>query len=179
MSLLSYNEICELVERGVIKNTSMSHVNGSSLDLVLGESIMCEIAGNKMPVLMTDKHADWMRPKVIQGYYALQPNEFILAHPVEHFSLPLDISAEYMLKSTQARNGLEHLGAGWVDAGWSGILTLEFKNMLRYRDIILQPGMKCGQMKFFKHAPVPLDNSYTVHGQYNGDTSVSPGKGLK
>ena len=178
MSLLSYHEICELIERGVIKNTAMNHVNGSSLDLVLGDEIMIERADN-CPILMTDKNAVLMRSLRIDGYFALQPAEFILAHTVESFALPLDISAEYMLKSTQARNGLEHLGAGWCDAGWSGVLTLEFKNMLRHHDIILRPGMKCGQMKFFKHAPVPLDKSYATQGQYNGDTSVSAGKGLK
>lgn len=178
MSLLSYHEICELIERGVIKNTAMNHVNGSSLDLILGEELLVE-NHNPHDVIMDSKDSHIWTPCTMKGYYVLSPNEFILAHTVESFALPLDISAEYMLKSTQARNGLEHLGAGWCDAGWSGVLTLEFKNMLRHHNIILRHGMKCGQMKFFKHAPVPLDKSYATQGQYNGDTSVSAGKGLK
>lgn len=178
MSLISYNGICELIEQGVIKNAKMENVNGTSLDLVLGDEFMFEDERGGF-VNMDDKHkSPMLRFRNPDGYH-LAAGEFILAHTVEEFALPLDVSAEYMLKSTQARNGLEHLGAGWADAGWSGVLTLEFKNMLRHHEIYMRPGMKCGQMKFYRHDAVPEERSYKVRGQYNGDKSVSAGKGMR
>ena len=178
MTILAYNQICELIEQGVIKNTSTAHVNGSSLDLVLGDEFMFEDERGG-EVRMDDKHHSPMLRLRCPDGYRLAPTEFILAHTVEEFDLPLDVSGEYMLKSTMARNGLEHLGAGWADPGWHGVLTLEFKNMLRHHAILMRPGMKCGQIKFFRHDPVALGNSYKARGQYNGDKSVMGGKGIK
>lgn len=178
MSLLVYNDICELIEQGVIKNTSFSNVNGSSLDLVLGGTFITESPYGYL-VDTADKSSKHMTEFVSAFQYKLGPGEFVLAHTIEQFDMPLDLSGEYMLKSTQARNGLEHLGAGWVDPGWSGVLTLEFKNMLQWSSILLRPGQKCGQMKFFRHAPVPEEHSYRIKGQYNGDMTVTSGKGIK
>ncbi|MCV6900917.1 hypothetical protein OE165_28190, partial [Escherichia coli] len=44
--------------------------------------------------------------------FLLRPGQFILAQTIEKFHLPPDISAEYKLKSSMARIGLEHLNAG-------------------------------------------------------------------
>jgi dCTP deaminase len=73
-----------------------------------------------------------------------------------------------------ARIGLEHLNAGWCDAGWNNsVLTLELKNMTQYHTIMLQKGDKIGQMVFFEHEPVPHERSYAVRGRYNNDSTVS------
>jgi len=112
--------------------------------------------------------------------YALRPDEFILASSEEFFDLPDYISAEYKLKSSMARNGLEHLNAGWCDAGWNGSrLTLELKNVTRYHKLLIEAGMAIGQVVFFKHAPVPHEKSYAVRGQYNKQQSVTESKGIR
>jgi len=104
----------------------------------------------------------------------LEPGEFCLAHTIELFNLPSDVSAEFSLKSSIARNGLEHMKAGWADATWEGSrMTLEFKNNTRFHNLKIVPGMFIGQLKFFKHTAVPDEMSYRVRGRYNGDTSVS------
>ena len=106
--------------------------------------------------------------------FSLEPGEFILASSIEVFNLPPDISAQYRLKSSMARIGLEHLNAGHCDAGWNGsVLTLELKNVTRYHAIHLQAGDPIGQMVFWRHEPVPADKSYAARGRYNGDGSVS------
>lgn len=174
MSLLSYTEICELIEQGVIENASYDNVNSASLDIRLAPEILIEDPSvyNNIPLiklyrkqsLHTEKR---MLPRV------LLPGDFILAASVEIFNLPNNISAEYKLKSSMARIGLEHLNAGWCDAGWHGsCLTLELKNMTRHHDIELNYKDPIGQIVFFRHAPVPDDKSYAVRGRYNGDTSV-------
>jgi len=52
--------------------------------------------------------------------YYLAPSEFVLAETIETFNLPDDISAQFVLKSSRAREGLNHLLAGWCDPGWHG-----------------------------------------------------------
>ena len=43
MTLLAYNELCELVEQGVIAGVTTDMVNSSSIDLTLGKEIMVEL----------------------------------------------------------------------------------------------------------------------------------------
>ena len=112
------------------------------------------------------------------GFYLLKPNEFILAHTVEKFNLPSDISAEFKLNSSGARIGLDNALATWCDHGWHGsVLTLELKNLTRFHTIRLDYKCRIGQMIFHRSAPVPSDKSYAVTGRYNKDTSVSSVKG--
>lgn len=107
----------------------------------------------------------------------MSPGNFILTQSREVFHLPDTISAEYKLKSSMARIGLEHLNAGWCDAGWNGsVLTLELKNMTEAHSILLQEGDAIGQIVFFKHAPVPEDKSYAARGRYNNDKTVMGAK---
>lgn len=178
MSLISYFELVELVKTGVI-DAPIENINGSSIDITLHDTILVE---GDLPNLIDLAGRENIRTKLksIDDTYHLQPGEFILASSIETFNLPSHISAEYKLKSTMARNGLEHLNAGWCDAGWHGSrLTLELKNMTNRNTLILRPGMKIGQMVFFKHAPVPNEHSYAVKGQYNNQSTVTGSKGLR
>jgi deoxycytidine triphosphate deaminase len=111
--------------------------------------------------------------------FMLDPKRVCLAHSVELFYLPLDITAEYRLKSSLARAFLEHLTAVWCDPGWHGSsLTLELSNMTEFHRIPLSFGMKCGQVSFRRHAPVPEEKSYRLRGKYNETLSVSQSKGV-
>jgi dCTP deaminase len=132
--------------------------------------------------------------------YVVEPGEFLLASSEQIFHLPSGqypeinsgeirqiklqfipaIAAEYKLKSTLARSGLDHLNAGWADPGWHGsVLTLEFKNVTRFHRLRIKPGMKIGQIIFFSGEPVPVEASYATRGSYNNDTQTTPSKGLK
>jgi dCTP deaminase len=191
MSLLSYNDLVRLTRDGTI-DAPESAVNASSIDLTLADLIMVErppTAGEIAPPIDVSKSGRlpmMQRRMVAYGagadgaYYDLMPGEFILASSVELFNLPAHISSEYMQKSTLARNALEHLAAGWCDAGWHGSnLTLELNNVSRYYPIRLRPGMPIGQMKFMTHKPVPDDQLYSVKGQYCNNIGVTQGKILK
>lgn len=181
MSLLSYIELCELVEQGVI-DAPMDNVNGSSIDLTLHHLIMVEDDPkfNQVVNLALKENIELREKDISQNGYLLKPGEFVLASSVEIFNLPADISAEYKLKSSMARNGLEHLNAGWCDPHWHGSrLTLEFKNMTQKHWLTLTAGMKCGQIVFFKNNPVPDKHGYKVRGQYNQQQAVTASKGLQ
>lgn len=173
--LLSYNELVQLVWQGVI-SAPFENINSASIDLTLDSVIMLEEHPkyNKVVRLAQKESIEMRQYEMGPNGYHLKPGEFILASSVEIFNLPSNISAEYKLKSTMARNGLEHLNAGWCDAGWNGSkLTLELKNMTQRHEIIIEPGMKCGQVVFFRHTEVPKDKSYAERGQYNGQDKVT------
>jgi len=197
MSLLSKTQLHELIEEGVIL-ASHSQVNGSSIDLTLHNIIKVESSlgltnkpvdlypqdgSPKQSILLTELDLslnNYPQLKINCGYI-LRPDEFILASTNEIFNLPDNISAEYKLKSTQARNCLEHLNSGWCDPTWNNSkLTLELKNVSRYHKLIIRPNMPCGQIVFFRHEiPVPANESYAVRGQYNNQNVVTSSKGLR
>lgn len=177
MSLLSYNELCELVEQGVIEGVQEGCINAASIDVHLGPELIIEAyCDNRLNVVDIAKRANFASTKInIKGYYYdMRPDEFLLAHTVEKFNLPDNIVAEFYLKSSGARSGLEGSHAGHCDCGWHGsVLTLELKNMLRFHSLRLTEGMPVGQMLFFRVEPVPKDQSYSVRGRYNRDTTTS------
>lgn len=171
--LLSHNELIELIEHGVIENAKMEAVNAASIDIHLGPVILVEEPGHAVIDYRARTKPKMCEVHLHEGGYVLRPGDFILAQSVEVFHLPMDISAEYKLKSSMARIGLDHLNAGWCDAGWHGsVLTLELVNVSRHHSIIIRPGDPIGQMVFFRHAPVPPERSYATRGRYNKDRIV-------
>lgn len=189
MSLLSYNNLVHLVEQNVITNVEHDQINATSIDLTLGPNLLIESrhpdaflhklqTGGEgvMGINLRDRDPLFMTAHNLEsdGPFDLLPGQFILASSAQLFNLPRNVSAEYKLKSSMARVGLEHLNAGWCDAGWHGsALTLELKNMTQHHAIRLQAGDRIGQVVFFMHAEVPHDRSYAARGRYNGDESVS------
>lgn len=174
MSLLSYTELCQLVEDGVIGPVDPKAINAASIDVRLGNEIVTEEYETHNHVVDIHKREIFPSQKITVGeYYDLRPHEFILAHTMEVFNLPNDICCEFKLKSSGARTGLENALATWCDAGWHGsTLTLELKNLLRYSSLRLRPGMYIGQMIFYRVSEVPQERSYATIGRYNNDSSV-------
>jgi dCTP deaminase len=172
MSLLSYNELVSLVESGVI-NAPIENINPCSIDVRLGNEIIVERPiGNIIDLRARDAFIS-ETILIDESGYLLGPGEFILAHTVEVFNLPNDIAAEFKLKSSGARIGLDNALATWCDPGWNGsTLTLELKNLLQHQSILLRPGDRIGQMIFKRVKPVPDDMSYAKVGRYNNDKSV-------
>ena len=190
MSLLSYEHLCNLVDAGVIGPVKPECKNASSIDVHLGDILLVEkerfdinsmTAGPDWPVpLDLAKKPIFKHEEIdmrITKAYVMKPGEFVLASTVEKFYLPDDISAEFRLKSSGARCGLNNLFACHCDAGWTGsVLTLELHNVLRFHKLMLTPGMAIGQMLFHRHRPVPKDKSYATRGHYNYDTKTQGAK---
>ena len=179
--LISYNELCKMVEDGVISPVSFEDVNGTSIDVHLGNTILVEQRplelGDNIVSLRDKEHLTMREVDITDDYYDLKPGEFILAATRETFNLPSDVSAEYKLNSSGARIGLENALATWCDPNWNGsVLTLELTNLTRYHTIRLHAGCRIGQMIFHKAEPVPHDKSYAIRGRYNGDQTVQATK---
>ncbi len=176
MTLLSHNALLEIVRQGVITPVDPKDINAASIDIRLGDTILWEDE-----VLGVKPIVDYRRREPVRynthtmdaDGWVLEPGDFILAQSAETFYLPDNISAEYKLKSSMARIGLEHMNAGWCDAGWHGsVLTLELKNMCQHHAIRIRPGDPIGQIVFFRHAPVPVEASYSTKGRYNKHSTV-------
>lgn len=91
--------------------------------------------------------------------FILHPGEFVLGSTFECVTLPDDIAARLEGKSSLGRLGLlTHSTAGFVDPGFNGHVTLELSNVATL-PIKLWPGMKIGQLCFFKLSS-PSENPY-------------------
>ena len=91
--------------------------------------------------------------------FILHPGEFVLGSTFEFVTLPDDIAARLEGKSSLGRLGLlTHSTAGFVDPGFKGHVTLELANVSNL-PIKLWPGMKVGQLCFFKLTS-PSENPY-------------------
>jgi dCTP deaminase len=104
------------------------------------------------------------------GVFILHPGEFVLGATLEQVTLPDDLVARLEGKSSLGRLGLLiHSTAGFVDAGFSGHLTLELSNVANL-PITIYPGMKIGQISFLKMT-TPADAPYgssEVGSKYQG-----------
>ena len=155
---------------GMITPFDREQINPASYDVRLGDVLLLESAEG--PDLVPYP----LRGHTLENPYLLRPGQFVLAHTVEVFNLPDDIAAQFMLKSSRAREGLEHLMAGYCDPGWHGsTLTMELHNSRQLQPVPLWPGMKIGQMVFHHLAGIP-QRSYAITGRYNGDTSAQQSK---
>lgn len=172
--LLSYRELRTL-QHDIIENSLPEHVNQTSIDITLGDHLLIEVEP-VVGVLRLSKREPMSTLRVTLPC-VLWPGQFVLAPSAQIFNLPDWLSAEYKLKSSMARMGLNHLNAGWCDAGWHGsCLTLELVNTTRYHKIELRAGDPIGQMVFFRHAPVPKERSYATRGHYNNDRQATGAK---
>lgn len=149
-------------------------VNPASIDVRLGEQILIE-----------DPESDAMRPVVLPAEplyepsapWLMDPGQFILATTQEIINVPNYLAAQFKLKSSRAREGLNHLLAGYIDPGFHGsTLTLELTNVRRHHPIPLWAGMKIGQIVYYTMSKVP-NNDYAKVGRYNNCPTVTPSKG--
>ena len=174
MTVLCDWEIKNLCEAGMIEGYAQDLINPASLDVRLGGRLMIEVADTKDFVNVDISHRTENNP------YRLMPGEFCLAETKEIFHIPDTLSAQFVLKSSRAREGYENLLAGWIDPGFGltkgSRLTLELVNARRHWDLPLYPGMKIGQIVFFKMSSIPI-NSYSKVGRYNGDLKVQATRG--
>jgi dCTP deaminase len=181
--LLSYEELVQLVVDGVI-DAPLEHINGSSIDITLHHIVRVEEFGPSLEIIRLGqkeniKTREFDMNTAHKKELVLLPDQICLASTNETFNMPLEISAEFKLKSSTARNFLSHQLASWVDPGFHGRLTLELKNETQFHKLALAPDMKIGQIVFYRHRIVPHDNSYKVKGQYNGQTKATGSKGIR
>jgi dCTP deaminase len=163
-------QIAELCRAGLVSPFDEALVNPASLDVRLGDTLLIESAAGPELVPYPLAGHSQARP------YLMVPGQFVLAQTAESFLLPDSVAAQFVLKSSRAREGIEHLLAGYIDPGFHGVLTLELHNSRQLHPVSIWPGMRIGQIVFHPMAGVPLRN-YRQTGRYNGDMAVQPSRG--
>ena len=171
-------------------------LNPASYDLVLGNSLLIESELIPDPILPDTDDPNEPLPDgesnvsgagmvEVQGFanateenpFLLFPGQFALASSEETINLPNWISAAFYLKSSRAREGLEHSHAGFCDPGWNGsTLTLELSNVAQFEPQTLYPGKKIGQLVFFRMSVAPSQD-YSETGRYNNDQGATASRG--
>jgi dCTP deaminase len=94
----------------------------------------------------------------------LHPGQFVLGCTLEFISLPADLSAQVVSRSSWGRLGLIVATAVAVQPGYKGVLTLELVNAGSV-PIVLRPGMRVAQMQLWK-SDSPTTSSYSETGKY-------------
>jgi len=110
--------------------------------------------------------------------FVLHPGEFVLGSTLEIVTLPDDLSGRLEGKSSLGRLGLlTHSTAGFIDAGFSGHITLELSNVANL-PITLWPGMKIGQLCLFQLS-TPAEHPYgsaAAGSRYQGQRGPTPSR---
>lgn len=118
-------------------------------------------------------HGVHTKPVRIDGYYMLQPGQFVLGATVEKISLPDNMMARFDGKSSLGRIGLcTHVTAGFIDAGFVGTITVELKNENSF-PILLKPGMRIGQVSF-DYLNAASAKPYDTVGHYQNQKAPQP-----
>lgn len=168
------HEIREAIKAGEIKIDQFDAdlINPNSLDVCLGNKFtellsndMAWIGGDWVPYINPLKKSTFTFETTEAKYYDLMPGGFVLGCLLENITLSDNICAEIRGKSSLGRLGLINSAhAGWIDAGWSGVLTIELSNVAHH-PIQLTPGMKIGQIIF--HRTEVVEKSYSITGRYS------------
>ena len=131
---------------GGVRPACMKCVNPASLDLRIGEEYICS----------SGKYLMGPPGLILTSGFA------ILATTVEYIKMPDDIVGMVCLKSSLARQGLDHSLAGFVDPGFEGQLTLELH---AHRAVKLKAGQRIAQLVLYQMDKKPTK---TYDGRYQG-----------
>jgi dCTP deaminase len=137
-------------------------VNPASIDIRIGKRILGESQSGM------DREIT-----VIDEPYLLDPGEFVLVPTMEWLMVPNGFAMELRLKSSSARRGYDHSLAFWFDPGWSGIGTMEIRNVTRMQRLPLKWGQRFAQIIVHK---LDRDAEHPYQGRYQGAAGVEPAK---
>jgi dCTP deaminase len=180
--ILSDRTIREQLDAGriVIDPLDESCIQPSSVDLRL-DRLFRVFLNHTMPVIDVKEDLEDLTRLVEIGEgeaFILHPGEFVLGSTYEKVSLPDDLVGRIEGKSSLGRLGLLiHSTAGFIDAGFSGHITLELSNVANL-PITLYPSMKIGQVSFLRMT-TPADVPYgsaRVGSKYQGQRGPTPSR---
>ena len=149
---------------GMVEPYNPAHLSGCSLDLTLSDHILIES--------LDMHHNGWVEVDITEGY-TMAPKQFVLASTAETVTIPHDCCGQVILRSSAARAGLNHALAGFLDAGFSGTITLELTNQLQLSTFDLFKGQRLLQLVIHQLNSTP-SNTYDRTGNYHGQSRTTP-----
>lgn len=157
MSILTKQNILQRKNDLVLENVNKSQISQNSVDLSLGEYIFldydCDYVisnfekfNHVYEIIHNPKNnqKQYYKIDIKDKHFILFPGMFVLAYSHEWFGTKpnTNLAWQFLLKSTAARNGLDHNLAGFVETGYFSPLCFELychtPVELRYGDLIGQ-----------------------------------------
>jgi len=151
----------------------MNQIHTSSMDLRLGKHFKI-YEPEKLSILdprkMKGKKPLTKLIEISKGEsFVAQPGKFVLGVTLEKITLPDDIVGRVEGRSSLGRLGIVvHSTAGFIDAGFSGTITLEIFN-LNHLPIVLYPEMRVCQIAFeLMSSPAEIPYGQKASSKYQG-----------
>lgn len=195
MGAYSNTELFEAIETGhvVCHPYTKEHVNGSSIDVTLGEwyfrtdrrtrtnvynpfdeAEVNEYFGEPLKAVLHGEWADEADRKPLANIpldhpiIVLDPGERILAHTHEFIGIKAPGTSSMQSRSTWGRNGVAVcLDAGWGDPGYINRWTMEIYNMNQRHSVVLPVGERIAQLVFY-HTGEVEGEYHSLSGKYQG-----------
>jgi len=199
VGVYSNAEIEEAIKAGhiVFFPYQKKHINGSSVDVTLGEWFYRTDRGSAATVYnpfdevavgkyfgepqRAMRHDEWCaqnRTKPFKNIPAdhpiivLEPNERILAHTHEFIGIKAPGTTSMQSRSTWGRNGVACcFDAGWGDPGYINRWTMEIYNLNARHSVVLPVGERIAQIVFQKTGKVTGEYS-NLSGKYQTSTDL-------
>lgn len=144
MGVLPYQEIVRWASSGGVSPFEEANVNPASIDLRIGNQFI-----------------DLVRDVAFEAdEITILPGRAVLATTLEYVCIPRDAVGVIYLKSSMARQGLDHSLAGLADCGFEGEMTMELHS---HRPVTLRAGQRVIQMKLERCEAEPV---IVYHGRY-------------
>jgi dCTP deaminase len=144
-------QITDRIERGYIgiEPYTPELIQPNSIDIRLGNHFVWYTPGEGVIDPYLRESVTSGTEEMTAESIVLYPGQFVLAETLEAIHLPDNIVASIEGKSSIARLGIElHQTGGWIDAGFSGSITLEMCNV-NQRPVRMHAGMPIGQLVFY------------------------------
>lgn len=181
MSILTNQTIKNKLKDLILENVLENQISQNSVDLSLGEYIFIDKKSPFYPTSYQDarlgqtvigenqKEYYKLNLKEFEDGFVLYPSMFILAYSDEWFGTKpnTNLAWQFLLKSTAARNGLDHNLAGFVETGYFSPLCFELYSHtpveLRYGDLIGQAIL---------HTTTDNSVNYSKKGSYQNTSDI-------
>lgn len=176
MTVLADWEISASIKLGIFGITPFDSdlINPNSIDVRLGDT--CSSYDGSTDTIDPYDKASIMNGLISRPTGIIFPGEFLLATTVETITLGANMCAELNGKSSIARLGVEiHITGGWIDAGFSGEITLEMHNV-NSRPVLLHPGMPIGQLVIHQISPAKRHYGERAGSKYQNQKGPMPSK---
>lgn len=169
-----------LVAIGLDNQKLFDQVNTCSVDLTIASKYKY-MSMNDREFIYGQNDGDywWEDGKVIDGYINIDPGDCILACTNETINMPDCYCGQIYTKSSLGRVFVNHMMAGFVDAGFSGKITLELVNE-GLRTVKIPVGARVVQMVIMELDDRPiLTYAENRTSRYNNATGLEYSKAEK
>ena len=139
--VLSDEKLLELIHSGYIP--SDVHLGPCSVDLTLGADYLVPYLPEDRPyITITEDYSHRLAP--VESTILL-PGKFLLATTNEIIKVPDHMCGIIHGRSSVGRLGIQVQNAGFIDAGFTGQITLELVNQIN-APVLLKPNMRICQL---------------------------------